>query len=313
MGVGIAIAAVAVAATVASDVGFAVAESNKQDELEDASKKAKAAVNSVNDLYQNVYKVIKTRLEHLKQSMTKLPPDVVDKLNQDLKLNLNDPAKAVQCAGWALGGSSLVVGVAGLVSSGLVTAELAAADGVIAEIGAVAGDVIPVLAFAGFGLSLYNGITGLEKLNDAIDNVNKRRQDAENAMAKMKASLDGLLKSMKLQVGKYEQLKNISDDWAKLAANFDKQSTAFYYAITGFAMGKSQAQVHDFIRNRGSVDLRDDILALAKLIQGNILDMMKQGKTDEQIINFYAKENPHEGLRFLMDPFFVSTLRAFIK
>ena len=314
MGIGIAIAAVAITATVASDVGFAVAEQNKQDELNEAINKAQEAIDSTNDLYQNVYKIVKTRLQHLTHSMTKLPTAVVEKVNEDLNLNLNDTEKAVQCFGSILNDSMQAASVVDLVSTGLVTAELAAEDGIIAEMGAVASDVLPVLAVAGFGLSLYNGITALEKLNDAIEKVNKKRQKAENAASKMKESLDGLLKSMKLQVGNgYEQLKDISEDWSNLAKNFDKHSTAFYRAMIAFAMGKRQRQVHEYLTNRGLLDLKDDILVLAKLIEENILDMMRQGRTDEQVIDFYAKENPHEGLRFLMDPFFVSNLRSFIK
>ena len=312
MGIGIAIAAVAVAATVASDVGFSIAESKKQDELKLAIEKAQSAIDSANNLYQNVYKVVKSSLEFLKQSMTRLPIDVIKKLNQDLNLNLNDPDKAIQYAGWALGGTTVLGSVAELVSASLISAELAAADGVIAEIGAVASEVMPVLAVAGFGLSLYNGITELEKLNEAIDKVNKKRQDADRAVTKMKASLDSLLKSLNLQVGKYQQLKDIADDWVNLAKNFDKHSTAFYFAIKAFTLGESQGRVHVYLISRGLPDLQDDILLLAKLIQENIVDMIRQGKTDEDVINFYAKENPHEGLRFVLDPYFVSTLRDLI-
>ena len=311
MGVGIAIAAVAITATVASDIAFSVEEDKKQKELKAAIASAQAAINSANDFYQNVYKIVKTRLEHLKQSMRKLPPDVVTKLNQELQLNLNDPSKVMRDVGLALGITQGVVGVVGLVSAGLTSAGIAAADGIIADIGAIAGAAGAVLAVAGFGLTLYNGITALNKLNDAIDKVNGKRKQAEDAISKMKKSLDGLLSALKLKVGSYETLKSISNDWAKLAENFDKYSTAFYTAMTGFAMGKSQSDVYTFLTQRGSPTLKDDVLALAKLIEENILQMMREGKTDEQIINFYAKENPHEGLRFVMDPYFVSTLRTF--
>ena len=314
MGIGIAIAAVAITATVASDVGFVVAESEKQDELKEAINETRVAIDKANDLYQKVYKVVKSRLEHLTQSMTKLPHDVVKILSdKDLNLGLNDPEKSVQYFGLVLNDSMTAASVVELLSSGLVSAELAASDGVIAEVGAIASDVVPVLAVAGFGLSLYNGITALEKLDHAIEKVKRKRKDAENAVSKMQGSLDGLLKSMKLQVGKYAKLKDISEDWAKLAENFDKKSTAFYRAMTAFATGKSQPQVHQFLKSKGLVDLKDDVLVLAKLFQENILDMMRQGKTDEQVIDFYANENPRDGLRFLLDPFFVSTLRSFIQ
>lgn len=311
MGVGIAIAAVAITATITADIAFSVEEDKKQKELKAAIASAQTAINSANDFYQNVYKIVKTRLDHLKQSMRKLPPDVVDKLNQDLQLNLSDPNKVMRDVGLALGITQGVVGVVGLVSSGLTTAGVAAADGIVADIGAIAADAGAVLAVVGFGLTLYNGITALNKLDDAIDKVNGKRQQAVDAMSKMKKSLDGLLSALKLKVGSYETLKDISNDWAKLAENFDKYSTAFYTAMTGFAMGKSQAQVNAFLTQRGSPTLKDDVLALAKLIEQNILQMMREGKTDEQIINYYAKENPHEGLRFVLDSYFVSTLRPY--
>lgn len=312
MGIGIAIAAVAITATIASDIAFSVEEGKKQKELQSAITSAQAAINSANDFYQNVYKVVKTRLDHLKQSMRKLPPDVVSKLNDELNLNLNDPNKVMKDVGLALGITQGVVGIVGLVAGGLTSAGMVAADGVIADIGAVAGAAGAVLAVAGFGLTLYNGITALNKLNDAIDKVNGKRQQAQDAVTKMKKSLDGLLAALNLQVGSYETLKDISNDWATLAENFDKYSTAFYNAITGFAMGKTQAQVSAFLHARGSPTLKDDVLALAKIIEQNILQMMREGKTDEEVINFYAKENPHEGLRFLLDSYFVSTLRTHV-
>ena len=310
--IGITIAAVAAAATVAYNVCFFIAEREKQEELKLAIYEAQSAIDSANDLYQNVYKVVNSRLELLKQSMTRMPIVVVKKLNQVLNLNVNDPDKAVQYAGWALGGTSALVSVADLVSIGLVFAKLAAADGVVAGIGAVSSGVMPLVAVAGFGLTLYDSITKLEKLNEAIGEVNKKKQDADRAVTEMKDSLDRLLKSLDLRVGKYQQLKDISDDWVNLAKNFDKHSTAFYFAIKAFAGGMSQAQVHCFLRSRDLPDLQDDILLLAKLIQENIVDMMCQGKTDQDVINFYAKENPHEGLRFVLDPYFVSTLRDLI-
>ena len=243
MGIGIAIAAIAITATVASDIGFGVEESKKQDELKSAVKKAQSAINDANNFYQNIYKVLKTRLDNLKRSIRKLPPAVVDKLDAELQLNLNNPDQVLKEVGYALGAGQAVAGIAGLVSYGLTSAGMAAADGIVADIGAVAGAAGAVLAVVGFGLTLYSGIKALNKLNDAIDKVNARRRKAEAAEAKMKNALDGILRALHLQVGGYESLKKISDDWSKLAKNFDTYSTAFDYAITGFAMGKNEAQI----------------------------------------------------------------------
>ena len=312
MGIGIAIAAIAVTATVASDIGFSVEEEKKQEQLKSAMSQAQTAINNANEFYKNVYKVVKTRLEHLKQSMRKLPPDVVAKLNKKLKLNLSNPDKVMQDVNLIFGITQGVVGLVGLVAGGLTSAGLVAVDGIVADVAAVAGAAGAALAVVGFGLTLYSGITQLNKLNDAIDKVNRRRQKAEDAIQKMKSSLDGLLKALGMSVGSYQTLRKISDDWEQLADNFDKYSTAFYDAMTGFAMGKTPTEVINFLKQRGTVPLQDDVLAFAVLIEQNILQMMKEGKSDEQIINFYAKENPKEGLRFVMDPYFVSTLRSFL-
>ena len=227
-------------------------------------------------------------------------------------LNLNNPDQVLKDVGYALGAGQAVAGIAGLVSYGLTSAGMAAADGIVADIGAAAGAAGAALAVVGFGLTLYSGITALKKLNDATDKVNTRRRKAEDAEAKMKKALDSILRALHLQMGSYENLKKISDDWSKLANNFDTYSTAFDYAITGFAMGKNEAQVKQFVMERGSPSLNDDILVLARLIEENILDMMRQGKKDEEIINYYAKENPKEGLRFVMNEYFISTLRFYV-
>lgn len=126
MGVGIAIAAVAITATLASDVAFSVEEDKKQKELQSAIKSAQTAIDHANDFYQNVYKIVKTRLDHLKQSMRKLPTDVVNKLNDELQLNLSNPSKVIKDVGLALNITQTTVGVVGLVSYGLTSAGIAA-------------------------------------------------------------------------------------------------------------------------------------------------------------------------------------------
>lgn len=167
--------------------------------------------------YQNIYNVVKTRLVNLRQSAWKLPSDVVDKLNQEMKLNTSDPDKVWEYAGLILSITEGVVGELGLVFVGLASAGIAAAGGLVADIGAV-------LAVAGFGLTLYNGVTPQKKRDEAIDKVNGKGQQAEDAMADMKKSLDGLLATLGLKEGSYETLNDMSfDDWA----NFDRCSTAF--------------------------------------------------------------------------------------
>ena len=310
IGIAVAIAVTATVATVGADIGFSVEEKKKQEELKRDVERAQTSASNAKSFYEDIYKVVRSRLVKLQQSMKKLPARVVDKLGSALTLDLNEP-EAIQYAGWALGGGSAVTGIVTSVTSYLLSTEAFAANDILASIGAVASAAGAVIAVAGFGLTLYNGITELKKLDDAIHKVNEKWQQAEDAIKKMQDSLNVLLKSMHLEAGSYQRLKEISNDWYTLSKNFDEYSTSFYYAVTGFAMGKTQAEVKIFLNSRGAVGLKDDVLVLAKLIQQNIFDMMKNGKTDEQIINYYAKENPHEGLRFLMDPFFVDSLRAY--
>ncbi|KAL9964475.1 hypothetical protein ACROYT_G028121 [Oculina patagonica] len=227
MGIHIAIAAVAITATAASTILFSVEKDKKQKQLEEAVGNAQAKIDEVNDFFQNVYNVVKYRLDNLRQRLWTLPSDVVDNLNQELKLNCSDPDKV-----WNAG--------------------IATADGIAANIGAV-------LAVVGFGLTLYNGVIPLKKRDGAIENVNGKGRQAEDAMADMKKSLDGLLATLGLKEGSYETVKDMSfDDWA----NFDP------CGITGFALGE----------DKDTPSLKGDVPALAKLIEENIAEMNATGK-----------------------------------
>ena len=251
MGIGIAIAAIAIAATVASDIGFSVEESKKQDQLQSAISQAQSAISNANYFYNNIYKIVKTRLKHLKQSMRKLPGNVVHKMNEQLTLNLNDPDKVMKDVGLALDITQGVVGLTALVTSGLTAAGFAAADGVVASISAVAGAAGAVLAVAGFGITLYNGIKELDKLDHAIDKVNKKRDQADDSLNEMKNSLDGLKRKLGLTEDSHQTLKDVSEDWSKLAKNFDKYSTSFCTAMQAFAMGKDESRVKGSLKVRG--------------------------------------------------------------
>ena len=67
MGIRIAIAAVSITATVATEIVFSVEEGKKQEELQEAISNAHKKIDEANDFYQNVYKDVKTRLDNLRQ------------------------------------------------------------------------------------------------------------------------------------------------------------------------------------------------------------------------------------------------------
>ena len=309
MGIGIAIATIiAVVATVTADVAFGVVNSNKQKELEREIEAAQRSATTAQNFYDNTYKVVKSRLEKVQQSMTKLPPNVLDQLGNALSLNLDSP-KSIQYVGWALGGAAVVTGTVASVASVLINTGRAAAQGIVSTIGTVAGAAGLVLAVAGFGFSLYNGITQLNKLNDAIAQVKEKKRKSDEVIQKMQTALDGLLTSMNLRTGNYAKLVEISNDWSKLSKNFDDYSTAFYYAIRRFSKGNNLSQVKQYLAGKNYKSLNDNVLSLAKIMQDEIYDFFRAGRTDSQIVNFYAKENPNEGLRFVLNEFFISTLR----
>ncbi|KAL9964474.1 hypothetical protein ACROYT_G028120 [Oculina patagonica] len=262
MGIHIAIAAVAITATAASTILFSVEKDKKQKQLEEAVGNAQAKIDEVNDFFQNVYNVVKYRLDNLRQRLWTLPSDVVDNLNQELKLNCSDPDKVWKYAGLILSITEGVVGVLCLFFVGLASAGIATADGIAANIGAV-------LAVVGFGLTLYNGVIPLKKRDGAIENVNGKGQQAEDAMADMKKSLDGLLATLGLKEGSYETVKDMSfDDWA----NFDP------CGITGFALGEGQSHANYLVIDKDTPSLKGDVPALAKLIGENIAEMNATGK-----------------------------------
>ena len=262
MGIRIAIAAVSITATVATEIVFSVEEGKKQEELEEAISNAHEKIDEANDFYQNVYKDVKTRLDNLRQGFWKLPSDVVDKLNEELILNSSEPDQFWKYAGLVLGITESVVVLFGLFFVGLASAGIAEADGTVADIGTV-------VAVAGFALTLLNGVTPQRARNEAIDNVNGKQQQAEDAMADMKKSLDGLLTSLGLKAGSYYTLKDISfDDWD----DFNRSSTAFNCRdMTVFSAGEGQSHAANAL-------LRDNVPALAKLIEKNISVMNETGK-----------------------------------
>lgn len=314
MGICLAIAAIAMAATAAADIGFTIAEGKKQEELKKDISIAQSKIDEANKFYQTVYNVVKARLCHLKQSLQKLPHDVVKSLEKELQEDMpGNPSQFVQALGKALGIDQLICNLTSLTAELLTTSGLAAAEGIIAELGEVAGAAGSVFAVIGFGFTLYNGIKAMEELNAAIEKVKSTQKKAENVMEKMKKSLDSLISSLGLKIQSYDTLISVSNDWAKLAENFDKYSTAFSTAMQGFAMGKTQKEINAHLReSHNCLQLKDDVLVLAKVIEEDILQMMRQGKTDEQIISFYLTEHPRKGLHFQLEAYFLSTLRSFV-
>ena len=271
MGFRIAIATVAIFASLASEIAFSVYEDRKQKQLKEAINNAQARIDEANAFYQKVYNGVKTRLDSLRQSPWELPSDVVNKLNEELKLTSGEPEKDRKYASWVLGITGDVVGVVGFVSVGLASAGIAAADGVVADTGAV-------LSVTEIGLTLYSGITARKKLNEAIDKVNGKQQEAEDAMAEMKNSLDGLLSSLGLEAGSYDTLKDLPlDDWGNLTS-VSRPGT------TNFAIGEGQSHVNVLLRDKDTSNLRDDVPALAKLIEGNISEMNAAGRIQVSIM-----------------------------
>ena len=311
MGIGIAIAAIATAAAIASDIAFAVETEKRQKRLKDEISKANNAQSSAKTFYNTVYVVVQKSIDELEKNTKTLPKDVVDEIDIELKVDLDEPEVAVTYAGYAVGGTAIIAGsVSGITSAVVKAGKLgASALKIVSNIGKIAGRAGTVLAVVGLGFSLYSGITQLKELDNAIDDVVKQRRQFEGTLAKMQQSLDPMLRSMNITAGNYGRLAEIAKDWTKLSENFKKYSNSFYLAMKGYAMGKTKAAVRTYLANRNAVALKDSVLLLAQIIQKEIFDFMREGKTDDQIVDYFANEHPNEGLRFVLDRYFLSNLR----
>ena len=111
----------------------------------------------------------------------------------------------------------------------------------------------------------------------------------------------------------YNELVTLFEAVKKASEAYEEYSKGLKYAIKyyyrdRYTLEEIKAKVKQ--RMDTTVDpLPDKAYVLAQTLASGIREMFQQGKTDQEIIDFYKDENPTIEQRFLLDDYFVSDLR----
>lgn len=169
-----------------------------------------------------------------------------------------------------------------------------------------------VFALGGLGLTVGLGIWTLDKLDDAIEEVEKKQKEVDEFKAAMTSVLNDMLDKAGLQDKTYEELQAMAETWKEISVHYEGYSKQLKFAIQYYYMGLTFDAIKekvDKISDEGLEPFPDDAYALAKTLADGIKDLIDQGKTDTEIVDFYATDNPELSLRFVLDEYFLSVLR----
>ena len=169
-----------------------------------------------------------------------------------------------------------------------------------------------IFGVAGLATTIGLGVWTLEKLNNALEDVKKKQKQITKFQNAMEKALDIIVKQAGLPDKTYDQLKKMADMWKKISEHFDSYQKEFYYAIEGYYNGKTLDEVKKLVKEKSDSTVKpfpDDGYPLAKVIADDIKVQIKNGKTDAEIVKYFATENPKVGYRFVFNEFFISMLR----
>ena len=169
-----------------------------------------------------------------------------------------------------------------------------------------------VFGVAGLAATIGLGVWDIEKLKKAIDDVDKKQKEVtafQNAMVKV---LDETITAAGLPAKSYDELKTLAATWKEMAENFERYTTRMEYAIKGYFQRKPLDDVKKMVNNHTEPTDKpwpEDGYPLAETLADDIRVLFDKGKTDQQVIQFFATDNPKEGLRFVFDGFFIGSMR----
>ncbi|CAB4024570.1 Hypothetical predicted protein [Paramuricea clavata] len=168
-----------------------------------------------------------------------------------------------------------------------------------------------VFGAAAFLATIGLGTWSIVELNKALAEVENKQTQVDLYKKSMTKMLDIIVKAAGLPEKKYDGLVKMSKMWKQISGNFDGYQKSLYYAIRGYSMKKPYDQVKKMVDKESDEGLPfpKDGYVLAELLAKGIKAMFDEKKTDQEVINYFATENPEIGLRFVFDEFFISTLR----
>ncbi|KAJ7339668.1 hypothetical protein OS493_006076 [Desmophyllum pertusum] len=168
-----------------------------------------------------------------------------------------------------------------------------------------------VFGVAGLAATIGLGVWTLEKLDKAISDVEKKQTQVTTFQTAMQKALDQIVTAAGLPAKDYAGLTTMAATWEKISENFDSYEKATYYAIRGYFMKQSLDDIKTMVNKESDPGkpFPDDGYPLAKTLADDINYQFEQKKTDQEIVAFFATDNPTIGLRFVFDEFFISSLR----
>ena len=333
---------------IGAGIGFGVAEKKKMSELNSKSDTLKKAVTDAGNMYDHIYYLVAVNLDRFKKALDKIPSDFLDKVQAQISSDTKpgEFEKAVEIAGNVLGytsgGTSVIRGILTLV---IKLRERRAAGEEPAEPTEVPFEHVPldgetppspaeptssfprspklttfakgldiggiVFGAAGLAMTIGLGVWTLEKLNDAISNVEKKQRQIDAFKKAMTDALDVIVKAAGFPDKSYDQLTKMAATWKTISENFDSYEKSLCYAIRGYFMKKSLDEIKAMVEKESDAgkSFPDDGYTLAKTLADDINSLFDKKKTDKEVVAFFATDNPQKGLRFVFDEFFISTLR----
>ena len=169
-----------------------------------------------------------------------------------------------------------------------------------------------VFGIAGLVVTIGLKVWTLEKLNDAISDVEKKQKQVDAFRKAMTDALDSLVKDAALPEKSYDRVTKMASTWKKISENFDSYEKSLYYAIRGYFQKKSLDDIKAMVSKESDAGkpFPDDGYPLAKALANDIKYLFSQKKSDREVITFFATENPKIGLRFVFQKYFIGSLRS---
>ena len=334
---------------IGAGIGFTVAEQNKMDELNEKADKLRNDVKTAGDMYDHIYYLVAVNLKRVKKALDNLPSDFLDKVTKEITddTKASDVEIAIKTVAQVLGYVEDVAGLgSGVLQIVRYFRNKKAQGGEPAEPSEDPfGEDVPlmgdepsvepetessfsrtpkldkainglniagiVFGVAGLATTIGLGVWTLDELNKAISDVESKQTQVTKFQTAMEKVLDEIVKAAGLPAKSYSDLTKMAATWRKISENFDSYQKELYYGIRGYFMKKSLDEVKEMVKKKSDhgKPFPDDGYPLAKTLADDIKYMFGKKKTDQEIVSFFATDNPKIGLRFLFDEFFISSLR----
>ena len=336
------------AADIGAVIGLSDAAEKKQKELNEKLTKLQADVESAGDLYDRVYYVVNANMKRLMNAVEQLPDDFLAEIEASIeKVAPGSAARISSLMAIVLGVTGLSVttissvvragrairakfkdsgktesGISGDADnpwSGLSKTEATTPKGTTlrSKVGkwlSVGADVASIaFSVGGLALTLGLGLSTISKINDAIEDIEKKQEQVDTFKTGMITVLNEIVKAAGLSpTSNYDELVTLFQGVRKASEVYETYDKFFQWAIEYYYQGKTLDEIRTILKKRGqtTVDpLPAKAYVLAQTVASSIREMFQQGKTDQEIIDYYNDENPTLEQRFVLDAKLVGDLR----